>query len=61
MNALLRQARELRIDDVHLRCHALNQPMQILAERFGAEIGFEDCQAYGRIRLAASECVSAAR
>lgn len=57
MQALLQEARQLGIEEVYLRCHVLNRPMQQLAERFGAEIGFEDCQAYGRIRLTAPACV----
>jgi GNAT superfamily N-acetyltransferase len=61
MEALLQQARLLGVEDLYFRCHALNEPLQLLAERFGAEIGFEDCQAYGRIRLAAPACVSEAR
>lgn len=61
MEALLQQASLLGVEDLYLRCHALNEPMQVLAERFGAEIGFEDCQAYGRIRLAAPARVSEAR
>ena len=61
MEALLQRARLLGLEDLYLHCHALNEPMQRLAERFGAEIGFEDCQAYGRIRLADTACVSEAR
>jgi GNAT superfamily N-acetyltransferase len=60
MRALVQQAHLLGVEDLYLRCHALNEPMQILAERFGAEIGFDDCQAYGRIRLATPACVSEA-
>ncbi len=61
MEALLQRARLLGLEDLYLHCHALNEPMQHLAERFGAEISFEDCQAYGRIRLADTACVSETR
>jgi len=61
MEALLQQAQGLGLEDLYLRCHALNEPMQHLAERCGAEISFEDCQAYGRIRLADAASVSEAR
>ena len=61
MEALLQRARLLGLEDLYLRCHALNEPMQHLAERCGAEISFEDCQAYGRIRLADTASVTATR
>jgi len=61
MEALLQQAQSLGLEDLYLRCHALNEPMQHLAERSGAEISFEDCQAYGRIRLTDTASVSETR
>jgi RimJ/RimL family protein N-acetyltransferase len=61
MEGLLRQAGQLGVTDLYLRCHALNEPMQRLAERFGAEIRFEDCQAYGHIVVQTGTFVSEPR
>jgi RimJ/RimL family protein N-acetyltransferase len=58
MEALLQQAGHLGVAHLYLRCHALNEPMQRLAERFGAEICFEDCQAYGHIPVKTAMFVS---
>jgi hypothetical protein len=41
------------IDDLHFTCHALNRPMQRIAESAGARIEYEGCACFGEIDVAA--------
>jgi len=52
MAGLLHHARRCGVNDLYLRCHALNSRMQKIAQRFGARIGFEDCECFAHIALA---------
>jgi GNAT superfamily N-acetyltransferase len=44
-------ARELGIDRLFLSCHAFNRPMQRIAERFAANMAFEDCECLADIAV----------
>ncbi len=52
MDGVITHARSRGIGELYLRCHALNIRMQRLAEKFGAEIGFEDCACLARLDVA---------
>jgi RimJ/RimL family protein N-acetyltransferase len=52
MAGVLHRAQESDTHNLYLRCHALNKRMQRIAERFGARIGFEDCECFAHIALA---------
>jgi GNAT superfamily N-acetyltransferase len=52
MNGAIEHARSRSIGGLYLRCHALNVRMQRLAEKFGAEIGFEDSACFARLEVA---------
>jgi RimJ/RimL family protein N-acetyltransferase len=51
MAEAVRRARAADIACLYLRCHALNSRMQRLAAKFGAIIGFEDCQCFAHIAV----------
>lgn len=52
MAAVVRAARERGIERLSLSCHALNHRMQRIAERFMANVGFEDCEYVADIAVA---------
>jgi GNAT superfamily N-acetyltransferase len=52
MAAVVEAARARGIARLHLSCHALNRPMQAIAEGAGAKIGFESCECLAEIEVA---------
>jgi RimJ/RimL family protein N-acetyltransferase len=53
MAAAVQTARAQNFARLYLTCHALNRPMQSIAEGAGARIGFESCECFAEIDVVA--------
>lgn len=53
MAAVIRAARARNVARLYLTCHALNRPMQSIAEGAGARFDFDSCECYAEIDLVA--------